>query len=100
MGVLIQIKLILTDFIVFGIWCLNQKKKKSVCMGIDIPGHCKTFPKVCLRYINVICFWVSSEWIIKPMIFFIQLLVWKNSGKRALCLNSYLICFLCAEDKL
>lgn len=48
MGVLIQMKLILTDFIVFGIWCLNQKKKKSVCMGIDIPGHCKTFPKVCL----------------------------------------------------
>lgn len=62
-------------------------------MGIDIPGHCKTFPKVCLRYINVICFWVSSEWIIKPMIFFIQLLVWKNSGKRALCLSSYLIAF-------
>lgn len=30
MGVLIQIKLILTDFIVFGIWCLNQRKK--ICL--------------------------------------------------------------------
>lgn len=69
MGVLIQMKLILTDFIVFGIWCLNQKKKNLYVWVQIFLVIVKRFQKFALQYINVICFWVSSEWIIKPMIF-------------------------------